>query len=651
MNERLKKEISFILKDFLKVVKVVSMYPEDNPLPQSMRLSFAEKLVSIVEEYGSFKISVSKGLLEYEGEVVYEDKSKEESLAALFFDAGITDFEFTQGLAVEDVYKLLEAMRVYLNTPDRTEDLAGLFWESGVSGFRFKMLEDVVLSDYDDSFDVNEYLESVDRDNAGGGQFGIEDNDKYAGIFVSGDTATDAVEQSSLDDSGSLAQMFPESGGTDHESDRLADRLISSGAGPEQYVDDGAGSLSETGQGGHVPIEVAQALGLGEASPDTGVKTVECTTLEMNNRFSISEEEAEEIRLMLERDADFDPHESTLELCKEILTLEPDLAGLDESVTICEKIINEFVQAGRMIEAGSLLSYLRQSADNFENDKPDWSRRLREAVVTAGSRERLSVLAESMNAHPEIGVREIKKYLDNLGWEALSGITDLIGEFEHEQHREAIQDYLSVRGQDNIDIVARGIYDKRWQVVCNSVTILARIGDARSFRYLEKIVEHEEPQVRMELVTALQVCPSPDALELLKQLVNDPDRAIRSLAVKAITERSGRVAFETAGEIIDDPGFKTLDPSEQQALLKAYSRLGGDHAVGYLSQLILRYNLFRDSNASYYRSAAFEALVYNRSERAERLLIKLSSSWRPSIRRQAAFTLQRRREYIYGSVS
>ena len=50
-SERL-TEIAFILKDLLKVIKVVSMYPEDNPLPHSMRRSFAEKLVDLVELYG-----------------------------------------------------------------------------------------------------------------------------------------------------------------------------------------------------------------------------------------------------------------------------------------------------------------------------------------------------------------------------------------------------------------------------------------------------------------------------------------------------------------------------------------------------------------------------------------------------------------------
>ena len=45
-------EIKAIFKDFLKVIKVVSLYPEGNPLPQSMRRNFSERLAQHIEDYG-----------------------------------------------------------------------------------------------------------------------------------------------------------------------------------------------------------------------------------------------------------------------------------------------------------------------------------------------------------------------------------------------------------------------------------------------------------------------------------------------------------------------------------------------------------------------------------------------------------------------
>ncbi len=640
MNEPLKKEIGFILKDFLKVVKVVSMYPENNPLPQSMRRSFSEKLVSLVDVYGAFRIRVDKDALEYNGEIVYQDRSKEEALARLFFETGITEFEFQNGLDVDDVYRLLDAVRIYLNTPDRSQDLVGLIWEAGINGFVFETLEDVALSEYDSDFDVREYLKRDDAALTGGGQFGLDSSERYSSLFNPTDGPTATIEQASLDDSGEMPSgtvVQKVAGLAGDEPRSTFFETVAEGEDSSLEADDG---------GADVPIELARALGLGEPSGGTGRKTD--VKLHLYGRFSISDEEEETIRSLLEEDASFDSYESTLELLKEFLGMESELAGLDETVTICEKIINEFVAAGKLIEAGVLLSHLKKLQESLEQQKPAWSERLKEAGMTAGSRERLAVLADSLNSHPDIGVTEIKRYLDNFGWEALSGITDLVGEFEHELHREALKDYLTARGQDNIDIVARGIFDKRWQVVRNSVTILARIGDARALRYLERVVHHEEPLVRMELVTALKDCPSTEALGLLQSLVADSDRTIRRQAVEAIVARCGSTAFETIGALIDDESFPSLDRDDQQALLNAYSVLGGEQAVAYLSQMILRYNLFRDARLVFCRTAAFEALSYNVSERGERMLVRLSSSWRPDIRKQAAYALQRRRENIFG---
>ena len=54
------EDIRLILRDLLKVIKVVAMYPEDNPLPQSLKRTFSERLVDLVSDYGT---------LDFKGEV------------------------------------------------------------------------------------------------------------------------------------------------------------------------------------------------------------------------------------------------------------------------------------------------------------------------------------------------------------------------------------------------------------------------------------------------------------------------------------------------------------------------------------------------------------------------------------------------------
>lgn len=199
-----------------------------------------------------------------------------------------------------------------------------------------------------------------------------------------------------------------------------------------------------------------------------------------------------------------------------------------------------------------------------------------------------------------------------------------------------------------MSIIARSITDKRWYVVRNAVVILARIGDEQALSFLKKVVHHEQQKVRRELVNSLEECANETALEILGVMVHDPDDEIRQAAVQAIVARRGQKAFEVITDIINDHTFRKLTRENQQQLLNAYSIIGGDHAVDYLSGLILRANPLKDATLAFFREGAFEALTLNRSEKSEKFLLKLTSSWRPQLKQQATAAIKKRREIIYG---
>ncbi len=632
LDERI-KDVRFILKDLLKVIKVVSMYPADNPLPQSMKQSFAEKLVGLVEQYGQIAVSVQKDLLLVDNEIVYQDRCKEESLAGVFFEAGITDFTFKEGLTVDDVYKLLEAIKGYVNSPHKSQDLASRIWEQAITGFAFTTLEDIALSEYDSSFNVREYIESHTSSRRGNAQFGADEVILYRSIFNLGDEA------------GGLGSEGSSEVNIDQTPAEQSDRLRFYAWGGEDSPD----AIAE-GKGvvGAPPGAAAAAKAMGFDDPAMSRLALRDTALILNREFKLSDEEEASINQLVRDDAQFDASESTVEILKEMLCQETELDGFYETVTICEKIMTELLNDGSLVEASRLLRFHKQLEEKIRSDKPLWAERLKDAHITAGSRGRLKALSSALNNRPDIGAIELRQYLDNFGWEALGGITDLLGDFDHRLHREALCDYLTAKGRNHPDIVAKGIYDKRWYVVRNSASILARIGDSKSLEHLRRAVQHEERRVRLAVVAALKDSDTDKALEILAEAVMDSDREVQQEAINVMVGRRGRRVLETIAAIIDDERFSSLDPSGQEALLTTFSVLGGDEAVGYLSRLIERYNPFRDSTLTFYRRAAFNAISHNRGDKAERLLVKLASSWRPDIRRQAVGALRRRRELVFG---
>ena len=660
MNDRDNRvrEVGYLLRDFLKVIKVVSMYPEDNPLPQSLRRSFAERLVSVIETIGDIYIEIEKDTLAYDAEVVYTDKSKEENLAGTFFGAGFTALTFKIGLDVNDIYKLLDVVKFYINSNDRTLDLAELVWQAEITGFSFQTVEDIALSEYDSSFNIQEYLTEEDSSKARHGQFGADGVD-YSSVFDHNSAVpeVDADEISDYDriegyESRRVPVDRPTAGNASTVTDCQTDTFPKGGQAPAgvetlESIDLAVGEGEDDGAA-EVLGHIAEGLGIEVGLESPAAPAAPDASLILNKEFQLSGEQEKEISRRLSEDADFDPYESILELLKEMLLQEPEMDDFYETVTICEKVGSEFIRDGRLLEAGRLLEYIKSLETQIRSEKPLWAERLKEAGVTAGSRDRLKVLSESLNTHEHLGVRDIRCYLDNFGWEALGNITDIMGNCIHRLHRDAVKDYLTGRGRDRVDVIAKGIYDKRPEVVRSSVAILASIGDSKALSILGRAVDHDNRDVRLDLVRGLAECEGEQTLKLLSRCARDTDREVRQEAVGNIVTRRGTAAFETIAEIINDQSAVSLEREDQLALLKAYSTLGSDAAVGYLIRLATQWNLFRDSTIAFLRGAAFEALAVNQSEKCERMLVKLSGSWRPDIRRLAAATLQHRREVLYG---
>ncbi|MFZ5980565.1 MAG: HEAT repeat domain-containing protein [Candidatus Zixiibacteriota bacterium] len=620
------EDIRFILRDFLKIIKVISLYPENNPLPQSMKRSFAERLVEITGEYDDIEIKVEKNNLFYKNEEVYADQSKEDKLAGLFFEAGITSFTFKQTLTPSEIYKLLDVIKNYINNPLADEDLVNKIWESGIRGFSLVTIEDINLTGYSGQLNIQEFMENFDETP----QKGISLNDDYLSLFISPDEDSGIISKSlNLDEPGDGGDGFTV-GGFEAEPGGTT-----------------ATALFEEDERERLNLATAvEAMGYADCAKTKTV--IPDTALLLKDEFNLSVEEEQEIRNLISEDATFDMYESTSALLKELLLHETDLSGFSETAVICEKIIGAYVRTSKLFEADLLLKYIRDLKIRLTDDRPRWSERLQEVLLTIGSRDALLALAETLNAHPDIGSDELRRYMENFTWEAFSGLTDLLGELEHRSHRDTLCNYLSNCGRDKVAIISRGINDKRWFVVRNTVIILARIGDEAALGYLRKAVKHENQKVRLALVASLQESPSEQALDILGLLVADEDDEVRTEAVRAIVARRGQKAFAVITDIINDDNFHKLAYDNRRQLLNAYSIIGGDHALEFLSQLILKINPFRDSELTFYRQAAFEALSLNRSDKCERFLIKLTSSWRPGIKQMASETLKKRRQMIYG---
>jgi|CXWL01.1.fsa_nt_gi hypothetical protein len=654
-HDRKREHLAAILRDLLKVTKVVSLYPVENPLPQMLKRSFAERLIELTEDYGDLAFTIERDRILYEAEVIFTDKSKEEALAGLFFSSGLTRITFTSGIKFEEIQKFLSQIKVYLNRSEQSGDLASLLWEGQFIGISFEIVEDLSLGAFDGDLNAHAAKFGV-RIN---GHLAASDDQLFSKLFgvreLNDSGRTSNSDSNPLHRDGGDLQGCVGFGLAEASARRGEKTGESTDPNLPEYVTIEEGSLIDFPSdlvAGEDEVDTSEvraafkAMGL-DQMPATVNRPAPNMKLMLNSEWQVSDEDEERIRTILSSDAVFNQYESTVELVKEMLLQESQMQDFYEVVDIADKVLGELISAGQFSDAANLLRYLYDLEAHIRPQRPLWAEKLKECCGKQAGLDRLRAVADATNKNENIPASELRRYLDLACSQKFMFLIELVGSLHHHQHAQSISDLLVLRGRENIHIVAKGLRNDNIETVCESISILGRIGDASMLAQMEPIKQHPQSRVRREIIRWIATAHDVRVLSILAEYIFDSDQAICQAALSALLDRSESI-IGTLELLLSDPRFESLPPKVHQDILNVYAQRGGELAVQYLQELALRGGLITDAKTERQREAAFEALAYSATDQAERLLLKLTQSWRPRLRDLATHTIHRRREVLYG---
>ncbi len=638
--ENILAEVSRILTDLLKTIKVVSVYPEDNPLPTKLRETFIERLADIIDRTDGLQFTIVKGEIQYKGATVYIDRAPDDILAAIFHDSGITRISFSPEFGFEEANLFFKAMKSFVNKEKDAEDLVATFWQAAISGFDYETLEDIALGEYDGEIVSRE----TTMDDSSNFDFASESGGiQYSAIFLN-------------DDGGDVESAPGDAAGDGGDAGGVGEIRVVGGVG-DRYVPVSEDEI-ENGEvvleGDSMPIDAPQRIAENRMgmvpSSDRKPLSLPDTALILNDTFSMGDSELDQAAKINAEDERSDIFGGVVDLLMEMLMQENEYSTFTETVTIAEKVQAEFMKLGYLDSAGTILSHLKKADQLLPNKSVQWKERIHNALIMAGGWEKLSHLAATLNLNSSISADEIIGYLSHFGWEALSAIMDLLGELEHRHHRLAIVDHLIKNGKDHVDIISKGIFDRRWFVVRNTALILGQIGNERALTYLEKAIRHNDPRVRQEMIKGLTKSAEIKNVDILIQLLWDADVLGKQSILKTIINNQYSDSLNVIVKIINDDRFVSLNESEQEQLILAFSKIGGEYAVGYLNSLISEIKFSNPETKQFYNRLAFKALSYNSSEKAEKTLKKYTRSRKSDLSNMANEAIRLRNNILAKSV-
>jgi HEAT repeat protein len=123
-----------------KALRAFQLYDENNPVYQRFAQGLAEAFQGLWDELESLQVVVEENRLLVEGEEVYENPTRSESLAFLFYKDGLRTLTFRPGIEHEAKTFLAVLNQARLARADG-DDLITLLWEADLQHLRYRHVD------------------------------------------------------------------------------------------------------------------------------------------------------------------------------------------------------------------------------------------------------------------------------------------------------------------------------------------------------------------------------------------------------------------------------------------------------------------------------------------------------------------------------
>jgi len=366
----------------------------------------------------------------------------------------------------------------------------------------------------------------------------------------------------------------------------------------------------------------------------------------LNNITEFTPEEKNRILEMLAEDAKFDHTEYLLIVIFEILGMEKEIPGYVEVLGFIGKVRDSFIQLGNFSGVSALMNRMHEMFDILQNLGSRRAEKIEAFFLECASREKIELITQTVNTTNDLDAESLANYLKQLPWAAIDPLITSLGELKEYKARRAVCSVLAELGNDQIDLIARGLEDDRWYVVRNVVMVLGEIANPKIINYLKKTIRHADYRVRKQTLAAAAKIESSDSDDFMILALSDPDVQIQVSSLNYLIKSGCKRAYKAIEHIIKDKKFKDRPPEQIKKYFEGYAVLGRDKALEYLRPLATKKLFFASGKEERLRVFAIEALAKIGSAEANRILNKISQSRNSKLASTAvrALAMQRKRE-------
>lgn len=189
------------------------------------------------------------------------------------------------------------------------------------------------------------------------------------------------------------------------------------------------------------------------------------------------------------------------------------------------------------------------------------------------------------------GTQDLRGLLDLFragGRDVVPLLLSLLPSFEEPADRRAIADLVLELGVPDVARLADLVKSDQAFVARDAVYILARLADPGAKEALLEAEHHPSPNVRLALLEEAPTLAAADRLELTTRALDDPDPAVRVMAVRGLVRIPSAGVDRLLEQRVTNPSFETEPKEVQLALLVGHTLLSQSRALPLLARWVKR---------------------------------------------------------------
>jgi hypothetical protein len=591
IDEEELSEVEKLIQFFLKTVKSMVLYPEENPIPKEFRRDLYDRFIQFLEKHDQANLKVKETQLTYKGKMVYRDGGKDERLAHFLYRDGIREITFFKGLEQRELFDFLDAMRTVSKTGEMEDDLVTILWEKDLTNVSYVVIEDWGEQGpgYQEDLSVSLVTQVIPQYKKGSTDFDFRE-----------------IYSSELASPGTVMNDETE-------------RAISSW---EKHTTQGIGGITFLQKSADLSRILANL-----------------------DRFSA--EEVGEINKILEMDRTYVPFDALLSVLYETLYWEDEQSAFAEILREVERMLHTYLNKADFSCAGRMVSLFRDLEREFKGVCSFKADGIKEALDRAGDKERIRYIINALNDRKDMELSVAEHYLVLLNSNVVSSMIEMLRHLRFFPARKMVCEVMSYMGKNYVQMVGEGVHDPQWYVVRNIAIVLGKIGKPECVDFLKAAIVHADTRVRREAVRSLTGMDSQEAGEVLLLSLNDSDNIIRSIGIRALSQRGDVAAVKPLMQMVQDKKFRDRPSEERKLMLDALAHLGRDKSISVIVGLINERSWFDRGRNNETRLFALRALGLVNTLASYQALDELSHKGDKLVRQTCSAILRKREHKNY----